>query len=118
MAQRSLTKDRVLAAARWRAKWLGASAADVLRRRREAFAALAQLHVVGAVEEFTDASVRGWVAGPAGHPPVRVALYLDRTEVAVTWATEGGEPHEHGEVRPFGFRLADLWAYARTTSEL
>src|SRR5262249_38325632 len=81
---------------------------------------------VGVVEEFTRHRITGWVAVHRDADPVQVSLYLNSLKVASTWPTGRGPPAETdederrswGEIRPFQFRIKDVWDYARTDGRL
>jgi SAM-dependent methyltransferase len=77
------------------------------------------------VEEFSHARVAGWVAVYPDADPVRVSLYLNSLEVAATWLTDpvaaespDGARQSWGEIRPFQFRIRDVWDYAKTDGRL
>ncbi|MGQ0624470.1 MAG: methyltransferase domain-containing protein [Sporichthyaceae bacterium] len=74
--------------------------------------------VVGVVEDFTRNTVEGWIAVPAGTPPIKVTLHLGAVEVAATWATAGTDRTGTGEVRGFRFLLNHIWNFAKTTDTL
>ena len=69
------------------------------------------------VENFTADQVNGWVAVPKGAPPVRVTMYLSGVKIDSTWATDIMPRNHTGEVRPFRFRLHDVWNYANRKSK-
>ena len=115
MPDRPITRQRVVAGVRRRARVLRKK----LRSRTVHDATPSQSRVAGVVEVFTKDKVSGWVAVPADAPPVRVSLLVNDLEVAAGWATDSrADRHNWGEVRPFDFRLRDVWAYSKTKYKL
>jgi SAM-dependent methyltransferase len=111
MPDRPITKDRVVAAVRWRVRRLRRR----WKARFEREVTPAQSKIAGLVEVFTKDKVSGWVAVTADAPPVRVSLLVNELEVAATWATDTlADRNNWGEVRPFDFRVRDVWAYSKT----
>lgn len=79
----------------------------------------AEYVVQGCVEDFTPRQVNGWVAAPAGSPPVRVTLHLNGLEIGATWAIDPmPDRTAWGEVRPFRFRVRDVWDYGKKTGKV
>ncbi len=70
------------------------------------------------VEEFSKVFAVGWVAVPAGAPPVRVTLQLGSTEVAAAWAESPVERGVDGEAREFRFKVRGIWDYARRSTRV
>jgi SAM-dependent methyltransferase len=116
MPDRRISKDRVVAAVRWRARKLRKK---LRRRRNAAELAIPAARFAGVVEMFSKDHVTGWVAVKADAPPTRVSLLVNDLEVAATWATDTMPNRNNwGEIRPFNFRLRDIWAYSKTKYKL
>jgi SAM-dependent methyltransferase len=80
---------------------------------------------VALVEEFTKERISGWIAVKEGSEPIRVALFLNKYEVAATWVTytppTRRAPEQRsavGEIWPFQLRLRDVWKYAKCDDRL
>lgn len=76
---------------------------------------------VGIVERFGTGRVSGWIVVARGVPPVRVALYVNDTEITASWATgvsDRSDRNSWSEVRSFRFHLKDVWDYVRPTDRL
>jgi SAM-dependent methyltransferase len=72
----------------------------------------------GLVEEFSDRTIRGWVATDPGSDPVLVAVMVNGLEAVTTWVTDGSPGHGGDELRTFGFTVRDLWRYCRRRDRL
>ncbi|SHG22755.1 hypothetical protein SAMN05443575_1738 [Jatrophihabitans endophyticus] len=68
--------------------------------------------VPGAVEQFKQDRIVGWVAVADDAPASRVTLEVNGQRVAATWSSEPDDSRRNwGVVRPFRFWLRDLWDF-------
>lgn len=72
----------------------------------------------GMVEVFERGQVVGWVEAARGAAPVRVSMFIGKTEVVGTWAAAPAERSGDGDLREFRISLHDFWNFAKTTDRV
>ena len=73
----------------------------------------------GTVERFDSGTIEGWVAVPAGHPPIRIHLRANKKlTLTSTWAVPVPERNGPGQILRFRFFAKDLWPHLQRTDRL
>jgi len=72
----------------------------------------------GLVETFRRREFQGWVVVRDAETPVRVAIYVNESEVAATFGLPADNRQADGVVLSFRFSVFDLWKYTKRTDQV